>query len=181
LGSKLGATKAGGLGASKLGAKKGLGAAKVSSGVPFAEAARKAQEEEERVKKEKGERERIEAEERKRAAEVVSKSPPATATTFSSTKVPDVTPRSVTEPQRQKEEAQNAEMERLGMGVRKLNLAAAAAAAPKPKKTATVDDTTMYAREKFGNQKGTVSFPPVLCPSLTRQPPWNSHLLGYVL
>jgi hypothetical protein len=108
------------------------------------------------MKKEKEERERIEAEERKKAAEIVSKSPPASVHA-SSTKVPDVTPRSVTEAQRKKEEAQNAELERLGMGIRKINLAAAASA-PKPKKTATVEDTTMYAREKFGNQKGTICF-----------------------
>jgi len=157
VGSKLGATRASGLG-SKLGAKKGLGAAKVSSGVSFEEAARKAQEEEVRVKKEKEERERIEVEERKKAAEIISKSPPASATA-SSAKVPDVTPRSVTEAQRKKEESQNAELERLGMGVRKINLAAAASAsAPKPKKIATVEDTTMFAREKFGNQKGTIWF-----------------------
>jgi len=159
MGSKLGATKAGGLGANKLGVKKGLGAAKVSSGVSFEEAARKAQEEEERVKKEKEERDRIEAEERKKAAKIVSKSPPASATA-SSAKALDVTPRSVTEAQRKKEETQNAEMERLGMGVRKINLAAAAAV-PKPKKTATGEDTTTYAREKFGSQKGTVCSPPV--------------------
>ena len=110
------------------------------------------------MKKEKQERERIEAEERKKAAEVVSKSPPASAAAIS-TKGPDVTPRSVTEAQRKKEEAQNAELERLGMGVRKISLAAAAAA-PKPKKTAVVDDSATYAREKFGNQKGTVCFPP---------------------
>jgi len=151
MGSKLGATKAG----SKLGAKKGLGAAKVSSGVSFEEAARKAQQEEVRVKKEKEAREQVEAEERKKAAEIVSKSPPASAT--ASSKVPDVTPRSVTEAQRKKEEAQNVGLERLGMGVRKINLAAAASA-PKPKKTAAVEDTTMYAREKFGNQKGTIYF-----------------------
>ena len=156
MGSKLGATKAGGLGASKLGAKKGLGAAKVSSGVSFEEAARKAQEEEERLKKEKVERERIEAEERKKAAEIISKSPPASATA-SSTRPQDVTPRSVTEAQRKKEETQNGELERLGMGVRKINLAAAASA-PKPKKISTVEDSTTYAREKFGTQKGTICF-----------------------
>ena len=66
-----------------------------------------------------------------------------------------MTPRSVTEPQRKREEAQNAELERLGMGIRKINLAAAASA-PKPKKVATAEDTTMYAREKFGSQKGTI-------------------------
>lgn len=158
MGSKLGATKAGGLGGNKLGAKKGLGAAKASSGVSFEEAARKAQEEEERVKKEKEESARIEAEERKKAAEIVSKSPTISAAA-SSTKVPDMTPRSVTEAQRKKEETQNAELERLGMGVRKINLAAASTA-PKPKKTATVEDTTRYAREKFGNQKGTVCSSP---------------------
>lgn len=157
-GSKLGATKPGGFGASKLGAKKGLGAAKVSSGVSFEEAARKAQEEEKRVKKEKEERERIEAEERKKAAEIISKSPPASATSFSP-RIQDMTPRSVTEAQRKKEETQNAELERLGMGVRKINLAAAAPT-PKSKKIATVEDTTMYAREKFGNQKGTILFLP---------------------
>lgn len=115
------------------------------------------------MKQEKVERERVEAEERKRAAEVVSKSPPASATA-ASTKIPYVTPRSVTEPQRKKEEAQSAELERLGMGVRKISLAAAAAT-PKPKKTATVEDTTTFAREKFGNQKGIVcslSAPPSL-------------------
>ena len=158
MGSKLGATKAGGLGGNKLGAKKGLGAAKASSGVSFEEAARKAHEEEERVKKEKEESARIEAEERKKAAEIVSKSPTISAAA-SSTKVPDMTPRSVTEAQRKKEETQNAELERLGMGVRKINLAAASTA-PKPKKTATVEDTTRYAREKFGNQKGTVCSSP---------------------
>lgn len=70
-----------------------------------------------------------------------------------------MTPRSVTEAQRKKEETQNAELERLGMGVRKINLAAAAPT-PKSKKIATVEDTTMYAREKFGNQKGTILFLP---------------------
>ncbi|KAG8777600.1 ADP-ribosylation factor GTPase activating protein, ER-Golgi transport [Serendipita sp. 401] len=160
--SGLGATKATG---SKLGTKKGLGATK-AGGSSFEEAAKKAQEEEEKrakdeeamkvreaAEKARLEEERKKAEETRKAAGIapVSTSTPqgASAGTSSSTR------------DRQASVGGNAEMERLGMGVRKMGFGSVgggpSSTPSASSKKATTEEDIKAARERFGNQKAISS------------------------
>ncbi|KAF2152137.1 GTPase-activating protein [Myriangium duriaei CBS 260.36] len=145
-----------------LGAKKKLGAKKVdASALDFDEAEKKAREEQERIEKlgydpnaEAPPDESVVGKVIQPEASIVSPQPinPSRAS-FGSTKPA---------------ERSNSDMERLGMGVRKLGfgqVGGGAPAASKPKsggfgstsKAAAQDDSEKYAREKFGAQKGISS------------------------
>nr|VWO98181.1 Trihydroxynaphthalene reductase (EC (T3HN reductase) [Ganoderma boninense] len=134
---------------SKLG---GLGAKKAAAPVNFEEAERKAVEEAERIRQLGYDREREKAEEEERvrvaaeqaAANKAKASPAATK----STPAPSST---VATP---KGNAQD--MERLGMGFKRLGFGAVPAAAASTSSTASEDAPT-FAREKFGNQKAISS------------------------
>lgn len=158
--SSLGATKP----ASKLGAKKGLGATKAAGGSSaFEQAAKKAQEEEEKRLKEEESQKQREAEEKARAEEERKKAEEARRKAGIATP-PTSTPISSTagSSAKSKEKADNAEMERLGMGVRKLAFGAVAggatAAAGSAAKKNIEEDNIKVARDRFGNQKGEPPF-----------------------
>ncbi|EJF57895.1 ArfGap-domain-containing protein [Dichomitus squalens] len=133
---------------SKLG---GLGAKKAATPVNFEEAERKAAEEAERIRQlgYDREREKAEAEERARvaaeqAAANKAKSPVAKSTPVTSPAI--ATP---------KGNAQD--LERLGMGFKRLGFGAVPAAAAASTSAAASEDAPTYAREKFGNQKAISS------------------------
>ncbi|OJT02174.1 ADP-ribosylation factor GTPase-activating protein glo3 [Trametes pubescens] len=143
-------------GSASAGAKKsklgGLGAKKAAP-VDFAEAERKAAEEAERIrqlgydrereKAEEAERVRVAAESAKSAAAAKAKSPVAKSTPS----VPAVS----------KPNGSAQDMERLGMGMKRLGFGAVPAAAAVSSSAAVAEDAPMFAREKFGNQKAISS------------------------
>ncbi|CAE6361151.1 unnamed protein product [Rhizoctonia solani] len=137
------------LGASKLGASKGgLGAKKAGAPIDFEAAEKKAREEEERIKQlgYDAEREREEAAAKAAAAAAAAKTA-AVSTPSGGALKPNAGDKSG-----------SGDMERLGMGFGRLGFGQVAAgpSAPAPaKKYAEVDDVTT-ARERFGNQKGTI-------------------------
>lgn len=148
----LGPSKHSGLGASKLGAKKGLGAVKstTTTASAFEEAARKAREEEEKEKERSKEQERKAEEERVKAtaAAVASSSPTLPTSKASTSKV-------ASPPKKHERKESEVGMERLGMGVKRLGLGAAAVGAGVAVKKAVDDkDDITYARDKFAGQKG---------------------------
>lgn len=174
----LGATKTG----SKLGAKKGLGATKAANSPnaagSFEEAAKRAQEEEAARAKEELVKQAREADERRRAEEEKKRAdearkragistPPVVSTKPTSTALVDgageggggVGARATIGGHDSKASlGGGAEMERLGMGLRKMGFGAvggvaAGAAAAKGKKKVEEDDVKV-ARDRFGNQKG---------------------------
>ncbi|KAI1789968.1 ArfGap-domain-containing protein [Ganoderma leucocontextum] len=133
---------------SKLG---GLGARKAAAPVDFEEAERKAAEEAERTRQlgYDREREKAEEEERKRLA--------AEQAAANKAKLPSVTkstPVAVTTVAAPKGNAQD--MERLGMGFKRLGFGAVPAAAASTSAAASEDAPT-FAREKFGGQKAISS------------------------
>ncbi|KAI9439432.1 hypothetical protein F5148DRAFT_1259840 [Russula earlei] len=129
--------------------KKGLGAKKAAP-VDFAEAERRAAAEAERIRQLGYDREREEAEAQaaREAAALELKKKSATAS------MSGVSPVSAG--------ASSADLDRLGMGVKKLGFGALpraqqAAAAPKVSSAPVVDDSPTTARERFGNQKAISS------------------------
>ncbi|THH19499.1 hypothetical protein EW146_g1678 [Bondarzewia mesenterica] len=135
---------------SKLG---GLGAKKAAAPIDFAEAERKALEEAERVKQLGYDREREEQEERvrteKEALELKSKAASAgiKAKTVETVKAAP------------KPNGSSQDMERLGMGMKRLGFGAvpAASASSKASTSVVVDDSPTTARDRFGNQKAISS------------------------
>ncbi|KAI0070369.1 ArfGap-domain-containing protein [Panus rudis PR-1116 ss-1] len=134
---------------SKLG---GLGAKKAATPINFEEAERKAAEEAERIKQLGYDREREKAEEEeraKRAAEAL-KSAPAAKSPVASKSTP-VSP-GIAQP---KGPAQD--LERLGMGMKRLGFGAVPAAASASTSREPEADETTTARDRFGNQKAISS------------------------
>lgn len=171
--STLGATKTSTLGAtktgSKLGAKKGLGATKAAGAggaSSFEEAAKRAQEEEEKrlkeeeLRKAKEEEERLRAEEeRKKAAEARKAAGIATPPSGSAG---TTTAASAKSRERQASIGGGQDMERLGMGVRKMGFGSVGAGAAAAASTAAAakkkqEEETRAARDRFGNQKAISS------------------------
>ncbi|RPD56694.1 ArfGap-domain-containing protein [Lentinus tigrinus ALCF2SS1-7] len=133
---------------SKLG---GLGAKKAAAPVNFEEAERKAAEEAERIRQLGYDREREKAEEEARARLAAEQSA-ATKAKSPVTKSTPITP-AVAAP---KGSAQD--MERLGMGMKRLGFGGVpAAAAASTSSAAAIDDAPTFAREKFGNQRAISS------------------------
>ncbi|KAI0352557.1 ArfGap-domain-containing protein [Trametes cingulata] len=132
---------------SKLG---GLGAKKAAP-VDFAEAERKAAAEAERIRQLGYDREREKAEEEERARLAAESAKSAAA---AKAKAP-VTKSTPTAPAAPKGSAQD--MERLGMGMKRLGFGAVPAAAAASTSAAVEEDAPTYAREKFGNQKAISS------------------------
>ncbi|KAI0691155.1 hypothetical protein C8T65DRAFT_587380 [Cerioporus squamosus] len=133
---------------SKLG---GLGAKKAATPVNFEEAERKAAEEAERIRQLGYDREREKAEEAERARLAAEQSAAAKAKS-PITKSAPITP-AVAAP---KGSAQD--LERLGMGMKRLGFGGVpAAAAASTSSAAAVDDAPTTAREKFGNQRAISS------------------------
>ncbi|GBE85322.1 ADP-ribosylation factor GTPase-activating protein [Sparassis crispa] len=132
---------------SKLG---GLGAKKAVAPLDFAEAERRAAEEAERVRQLGYDREREKAEEeereRKTAEELINTPLSAKA------KTPVVS----AAPVELKPKGNAHDMERLGMGMKRLGFGAIPAASPKAGPSVQ-DDAPTTAREKFGNQKAISS------------------------
>ncbi|KAI6111586.1 hypothetical protein EDD16DRAFT_1206071 [Pisolithus croceorrhizus] len=136
---------------SKLG---GLGAKKAATPIDFAEAERKVAEEAERIKRLGYDRQREEEEERvKQETEKVAPAEKAKSTNASAA------PRTVSVPGKvDPQGGSSQDMERLGMGFRKLGFGATTS----PSTTSTVrsisaDDAPTVAREKFGDQKAISS------------------------
>ncbi|KAF8669679.1 ArfGap protein [Rhizoctonia solani] len=142
------------LGVSKLGATKGgLGAKKAGAPIDFEAAEKKAREEEERIKQLGYDAER----EREEAAAKAAAAAAAAKTTASST------PSGGALKPTAGEKTSSADVERLGMGFGRLGFGQVAGgpSAPAPaKKYAEVDEVTT-ARDRFGNQKGTIMTPPL--------------------
>ncbi|KAI0629963.1 ArfGap-domain-containing protein [Trametes polyzona] len=132
---------------SKLG---GLGAKKAAP-VDFAEAERKAAEEAERIRQLGYDREREKAEEEERARLAAESAKSAAAAKAKS----PVTKSVPTAPAAPKGSAQD--MERLGMGMKRLAFGAVPVAAAAASSSAAVEDAPTFAREKFGNQKAISS------------------------
>ncbi|KAI6028069.1 hypothetical protein BKA83DRAFT_4238069 [Pisolithus microcarpus] len=137
---------------SKLG---GLGAKKAATPIDFAEAERKVAEEAERIKRLGYDRQREEEEERlKQETERAVLAEKAKGTNA------NAAPRPVSVPGKVDPQGGNSQdMERLGMGFRKLGFGAVPIS---PSTTSTVrsisaDDTPTIAREKFGDQKAISS------------------------
>ncbi|KAM5538952.1 hypothetical protein V8D89_007373 [Ganoderma adspersum] len=137
---------------SKLG---GLGAKKAAAPVDFAEAERKAAEEAERIRQLGYDREREKAEEEERVRVAAEKAAANKAKTSSaatkSTPVASSVSASVATP---KGNAQD--LERLGMGFKRLGFGAVPAAAASTSAAAS-EDVPTFARDKFGNQKAISS------------------------
>ncbi|KAI0687006.1 hypothetical protein C8Q76DRAFT_803708 [Earliella scabrosa] len=131
---------------SKLG---GLGAKKAAP-VDFAEAERKAAEEAERIRQLGYDREREKAEEEERARVAAEKSAAAKAKSPVTKSAPVAA--AVAAP---KGSAQD--MERLGMGMKRLGFGAVPVAAAASTSAAVAEDAPTFAREKFGNQKAISS------------------------
>ncbi|KAL7279589.1 hypothetical protein ACG7TL_005994 [Trametes sanguinea] len=131
---------------SKLG---GLGAKKAAP-VDFAEAERKAAEEAERIRQLGYDREREKAEEEERARLAAAEKSAAAAK--AKTPVTKATPSAPAAP---KGNAQD--LERLGMGMKRLGFGAVPSAPAASSSAATEDDAPTFAREKFGNQKAISS------------------------
>ncbi|KAI9065960.1 ArfGap-domain-containing protein [Trametes sanguinea] len=131
---------------SKLG---GLGAKKAAP-VDFAEAERKAAEEAERIRQLGYDREREKAEEEERARVAAAEKSAAAVKAKS-----PVTKSVPSAPAAPKGNAQD--MERLGMGMKRLGFGAVPSAPAASSSAAIEDDAPTFAREKFGNQKAISS------------------------
>ncbi|KAI0952791.1 hypothetical protein AcW1_007182 [Taiwanofungus camphoratus] len=128
----------------------GLGAKKAAAPLDFAEAERRATEEAERIRQLGYDREREKAEEEKtrREAEVAA----VNAKTKATVKVVQAAPADT----RPKGSAQD--MERLGMGMKRLGFGAVPAAASSSRASSVAEEESpTFAREKFGNQKAISS------------------------
>ncbi|OBZ71677.1 Endoglucanase-1 [Grifola frondosa] len=112
----------------------GLGAKKAAAPIDFAEAERRAAAEAERVRQLGYDREREKAEEEERARQEVEKSAAAT-----------------------QPKGNAHDMERLGMGMKRLGFGAVPVAAVASTSSSAGEDAPTYAREKFGNQKAISS------------------------
>ena len=136
---------------SKLG---GLGARKAAAPIDFAEAERKAVEDAERIRQlgYDREKERQEEEERTRKA---AEAKAAAASTSSRTLTPSSNGKT-TAPAEVKPLGSAQDMERLGMGMKRLGFGAVPAAAAAPK-ASVADDAPTTARDKFGSQKAISS------------------------
>ncbi|VDB92126.1 unnamed protein product [Peniophora sp. CBMAI 1063] len=140
-------------GPAKKGKLGGLGAKKAGP-VDFAEAERKAQEEAERIKQLGYDREREAAEEKARkdaaALELKSRAQQSVGKAPTTSSAP-VAP---------KPNGSGQDMERLGMGMKRLGFGgvpSASAAAPSSSRSPVVDDAPTTARDRFGNQKAISS------------------------
>ncbi|KAI0293853.1 hypothetical protein B0F90DRAFT_1760632 [Multifurca ochricompacta] len=135
-------------------ARKGLGAKKAAAPLDFAEAERRAAAEAERIRQLGYDREREEAEARAgreaAALELKNKSATAAAAAAASASSQSVSAG-----------ASTGDVERLGMGVKKLGFGALpraqSAGAPKVSAAPVADDSPTTARDRFGNQKGISS------------------------
>ncbi|GJE92527.1 ArfGap-domain-containing protein [Phanerochaete sordida] len=142
------ATSAAGPKKSKLG---GLGAKKAAAPIDFAEAERKAAEEAERIKQLGYDREKERQEEEERAREAAKAKVSAAASR-------SLTPSSngkVAAPVETKPLGSAQDMERLGMGMKRLGFGAVPA--PAAPKAPVADDAPTTARDKFGSQKAISS------------------------
>ncbi|CAL1713739.1 unnamed protein product [Somion occarium] len=133
---------------SKLG---GLGAKKAAAPIDFAEAERKAAEEAERIKQlgYDREKEKVEEEERLRKEAESLKSAPAL-------KSPALA-KSPTSPAIATPKGSAQDMERLGMGFKRLGFGGVPAAAASTSSSSPAEDAPTFAREKFGNQRAISS------------------------
>ncbi|KAI9464363.1 hypothetical protein HD554DRAFT_2121821 [Boletus coccyginus] len=133
----------------------GLGAKKAATPIDFAEAERKAAEEAERIKQLGYDRQREEEEERAR-----QKTEPA-AQADGKAKIANTTPAVTAIPGRVDVQKGNSQdLERLGMGFRKLGFGSVPTAPPttsRARSTPPADDGPTTAREKFGAQKAISS------------------------
>ncbi|KAI0823247.1 ArfGap-domain-containing protein [Trametes gibbosa] len=145
--ASVGGTTSAGPKKTKLG---GLGAKKAAP-VDFAEAERKAAEEAERIKQRGYDREREKTEEAERVR-LAAESMKSTAAAKAKSPVAKVTPAVPVAP---KGNAQD--LERLGMGMKRLGFGAVPAAAAASSSAAVEEDAPTYAREKFGGQKAISS------------------------
>ncbi|KAH7885060.1 hypothetical protein F5I97DRAFT_1882172 [Phlebopus sp. FC_14] len=138
---------------SKLG---GLGAKKAATPIDFAEAERKAADEAERIKQLGYDRQREEEEERARQeAETAVQLQAKVKAADTSVKAAPVTAGRV-----DLQKGNSQDLERLGMGFRKLGFGAVPAASPttsSARSTPSVDDAPTTARDKFGGQKAISS------------------------
>ncbi|THG97028.1 hypothetical protein EW026_g4907 [Hermanssonia centrifuga] len=136
---------------SKLG---GLGAKKAAAPFDFAEAEKKAAEEAERIKQLGYDRERERTEEEERARKAMSDKAAAAAVARTSAPVNGKAVTTTT-PVENRPLGSSQDMERLGMGMKRLGFGSVPVAAA-ARVTSSVDDPT-FAREKFGNQKAISS------------------------
>ncbi|EKM49906.1 uncharacterized protein PHACADRAFT_265665 [Phanerochaete carnosa HHB-10118-sp] len=136
---------------SKLG---GLGAKKAAAPIDFAEAERKATEEAERIRQLGYDREKERQEEEERVRKAAEAKASASASAPASRSLTPANGKNTT-PVEAKPLGSAQDMERLGMGMKRLGFGAvpAASAAASPK----VDDAPTTARNKFGNQKAISS------------------------
>ncbi|KAF9219152.1 ArfGap-domain-containing protein [Gyrodon lividus] len=133
----------------------GLGAKKAAAPIDFAEAERKAAEEAERIKQLGYDRQREEDEERARkeaekAAQAEAKEKVVSTSARTATVLGKVDP----------QKGNSQDLERLGMGFRKLGFGAVPTAPPttsSARSTSPTDDAPTVAREKFGSQKAISS------------------------
>ncbi|KAH9849451.1 hypothetical protein C2E23DRAFT_761853 [Lenzites betulinus] len=145
--ASVGSTASAGPKKTKLG---GLGAKKAAP-VDFAEAERKAAEEAERIKQLGYDREREKAEEAERIRLAVESTKSAAAIKAKS----PVTKATPAVPAAPKGNAQD--LERLGMGMKRLGFGAVPAAAAASSSAAVDEDAPTFARDKFGGQKAISS------------------------
>ncbi|KAF9517257.1 hypothetical protein BS47DRAFT_1483455 [Hydnum rufescens UP504] len=139
-----------------------LGAKRAGAAINFEEAERKAKAEEERIKKlgYDAQREAQEERIRKDAGAIAA---PTTKFSAGSGRSGAVDGPSILNVDKDEGKRNTQDMERLGMGIKRLGFGAsnAAAAAPSTSKAdrlrGAVDDSPTIAREKFGNQKGISS------------------------
>ncbi|KAI0738880.1 ArfGap-domain-containing protein [Daedaleopsis nitida] len=127
----------------------GLGAKKAAP-VDFAEAERKAAEEAERVRQLGYDREREKAEEQEHARLAAEQAAAAKAKAPITKSTPVAAPVSAPKGSAQ-------DMERLGMGMKRLGFGAVPAAAASSSTAAAGEEAPTFAREKFGNQKAISS------------------------
>ncbi|KAK7689970.1 hypothetical protein QCA50_006610 [Cerrena zonata] len=136
---------------SKLG---GLGAKKAAAPIDFDEAERKATEEAERIKQLGYDREREKAEEEERLKKEAERLRSAPAL-----KSPVVAAKSPVAPAQNVPKGNTQDLERLGMGFKRLGFGAVPqpAASSSNASSAAAEDATTYARDKFGGQKAISS------------------------
>ncbi|KAG1801979.1 hypothetical protein EV424DRAFT_1331538 [Suillus variegatus] len=135
---------------SKLG---GLGARKAATPIDFAEAERKAAEEAERIKQLGYDRQREEEEERaQKEAEKIASSQVRV-------KPADAVQTGTVQGKVDLQKGNSQDLERLGMGFRKLGFGAVPTASPSStaRSSPAIDDAPTTARDKFGNQKAISS------------------------
>ncbi|KAH8082466.1 ArfGap-domain-containing protein [Cristinia sonorae] len=132
----------------------GLGAKKAAAPIDFAEAERKAAEEAERIKQLGYDREREREEEEKRAKEAAAAA--SLSLNKAASPVTATAPSKFSAPVETKPKGSAQDLERLGMGMKRLGFGAVPVAASSTRATASEDAPTT-AREKFGNQKAISS------------------------